>query len=321
MLQTTPESESVARAPTGFEVVVDRIFRGLAISFAAGTVLLLGWIVFVIGAEAGPAMSRYGANFLTDTVWDPTRGEFSILPEIHGTLYTSILALAIGGTLGIIAAIFLSQGFLPAKLERVMKNIIELLAAIPSVVYGLWGIFFVIPAIKPIADWLHESMGWFPLFGTELIGPGFLPASLVLAIMILPTVTAISREAMVAVPGKLKEAAYGLGATRWETIRKVVLPTSSTGVFGAVVLGFGRALGETMALAMLVGNDNQLSWSLFSPGNTLASLLANYFPEANELEVGALMYAALVLLLITLSVNIIGAVIMARAGRHTKGLN
>lgn len=321
MLKSTINPESVARAPTGREVVVDRIFRGLAVAFAAGTVLLLGWIVVVIGAEAGPAMSRYGIQFLTDTVWDPTRGEFSIRPEIHGTLYTSILALLIGGTLGVVAAIFLSQGFLPSKLERVMKNIIELLAAIPSVVYGLWGIFFVIPAIKPMADWLHETLGWFPLFSTELIGPGFLPASLVLAIMILPTVTAISREAMVAVPGKLKEASYGLGATRWETIRKVVLPTSSTGIFGAIVLGFGRALGETMALAMLVGNDNQLSWSLFSPGNTLASLLANYFPEANELEVGALMYAALVLLLITLSVNIVGAAIMARAGRHTKGLN
>ncbi len=274
----------------------------------------------MIGKEAAPAVSRYGTDFLTGTTWDPTREQFSILPEIHGTLYTSIFGLLLGGFLGVITAIFLSQGFLGPRLERIMKNVVELLAAIPSVVYGLWGIFFVIPAVKPGADWLHEHFGWFPLFNTELVGPGFLPASLVLAIMILPTVTAISREAMVAVPPKLKEASFGLGATRWETIRKVVLPTSATGVFGALVLGFGRALGETMALAMLVGNDNVLSFSLFSPGNTLSALLANYFPEANAVEVGALMYAALVLLLITLAVNIVGSLIMLRAGRNLKGV-
>ena len=148
-----------------------------------------------------------------------------------------------------------------------------MLAAIPSVIYGLWGIFVVIPMIRPIANWLHHHLDWIPLFGTSLSGPGRLPAALVLAIMILPTVSAISRDALVAVPHKLKEAAFGLGATRWEVILAVLVPTASTGIFGAVILAFGRALGETMALAMLVGNSNQLSVSLFSPGNTLAAQL------------------------------------------------
>jgi phosphate transport system permease protein len=198
-------------------------------------------------------------------------------------------------------------------LENLLKNLVELLAAIPSVVYGLWGLFVVIPMIRPMCNWLHLKLGWIPLFATDLSGPGVLPAVLVLAIMILPTITAISRDALVSVPPKLRMAAYGLGATQWETILAVLLPTASRGIFGGVVLAFGRALGETMALAMLVGNANQISVSLFSPANTLAALLANSFPEAGPKEVGILMYAALVLLGITLIVNIIGSLILERA--------
>jgi phosphate transport system permease protein len=188
-----------------------------------------------------------------------------------------------------------------------------MLAAIPSVVYGLWGIFVVVPAIRPIADWLHATLGWIPFFGSSLSGPGMLPAALVLAIMVLPTVAAVSQDALTLVPYKVKEAAYGMGATRWEAILRVLLPAARTGIFGALVLGFGRALGETMALAMLVGNSNQISLSLFSPANTLAALLALNFPEAGPRDVQALMYAALVLLAITLLVNLLGAGIMAYA--------
>ena len=175
-------------------------------------------------------------------------------------------------------------GGLPDRLENLLKNLVELLAAIPSVVYGLWGLFVVIPMIRPMCNWLHLKLGWIPFFATDLSGPGVLPAVVVLAIMILPTVTAISRDALVSVPPKLRMAAYGLGATQWETILAVLLPTASRGIFGGVVLAFGRALGETMALAMLVGNANQISVSLFSPANTLASLLANSFPEAGPKE-------------------------------------
>ena len=162
-------------------------------------------------------------------------------------------------------------------------------------------------------------MGGIPLFKTALCGPGMLPAAIVLAIMILPTISAISRDALVSVPPKLREAAYGLGATRWEALLSVILPTAQTGIFGAVLLAFGRALGETMALAMLVGNANVISWSLFSPANTLAALLANTFPEAKQEQVGVLMYAALVLMGITLLVNIFGALILQRASRELKG--
>jgi phosphate transport system permease protein len=258
---------------------------------------------------------------LSSSVWDANRNEFGIFPEIAGTLYTSFIALVVAGFLGITVALVLSQGFLRRRWELVMKNIIELLAAIPSVVYGLWGIFVLVPLLRGPSAWLNEHFGYLPFFSTRLSGPGILPASLVLAIMILPTVTAISREAMAAVPARLSAAAYGLGATRWEVIFRVTLPTASGGIFGALVLGLGRAFGETMALAMLAGNANVFSWSLSSPGNTLAALLANHFPEAGQLEVGALMYAALVLLLITLTVNILGSLIMTRAGANLKGLH
>ncbi len=312
---------SVARPPDASQKLFDALFRWVAYAFGAGVVLLLGGVVFEVMRHASGAIHHYGLGFLTSSVWDANRHEFGILPQILGTLYTSLLALLIGGGLGITVALVLSQGFLHRRWELLMKNVVELLAAIPSVVYGLWGIFVLIPALRPPAAWLHENFGFLPFFSTRLSGPGVLPAALVLSIMILPTVTAISREAMAAVPKRLNAAAYGLGATRWEVILRVTLPTASGGIFGALVLGFGRALGETMALAMLVGNANVFGWSLFSPGNTLAALLANHFPEAGKLEVAALMYAAVVLLLITLAVNAIGSLIMQRTTAGLKGLH
>jgi len=312
---------SVSRPPAPSEKAFDAAFKVIAHVFGAAVVVLLGGIVFEVMRHAGSAMSDYGLGFLATSTWDANRGEFGILAEIMGTLYTSVIALVVGGVLGITVALVLSQGFVPRRVELVMKNIVELLAAIPSVVYGLWGIFVLVPALRGPSNWLHEQLGFLPFFSTRLSGPGILPAALVLAIMILPTITAISREAMAAVPKRLGQAAYGLGATRWEVIFSVILPTASGGIFGALVLGFGRALGETMALAMLVGNANVFGWSLFSPGITLAALLANHFPEAGPAEVKALMYAAVVLLLITLAVNAIGSFIMLRSTRELKGLH
>jgi phosphate transport system permease protein len=277
------------------------------------------YLLWRVGRQAAPAVEKYGLHFLTSTTWDVNKGQFGVLPEIWGTLYSSLLALILGGFFGVAIAIFLTQDFLPPKLELVFKNIIELLAAIPSVVYGLWGLFVLIPAIRPIADWCYAYLGWIPFFRTSLSGPGLLPAALVLAIMILPTVSAISRDALSAVSPRIREAAYGMGATRWEVILRVLLPTASTGIFGSLVLGFGRALGETMALAMLVGNSNQLSISLFSPANTLAALLALNFPEANKTQEGVLMYAAIVLMAITLLVNICGAAVLRRATANVTG--
>jgi phosphate transport system permease protein len=318
---TSRQSSPIAQAPTAWQNLLNKNFRRLAYLFGAAVLALLAAILFEVMRHARTAMSEYGFGFLTTSVWDANADKFGILPQIVGTLYTSILALVIGGGLGITVALVLSQGFLDRRIEIVMKNIVELLAAIPSVVYGLWGIFALIPALRPVTDWIYETLSFIPLFSTRLSGPGILPAALVLSIMILPTVTAISREAMAAVPRRLASAAYGLGATRWEVIFKVTLPSAAGGIFGALVLGFGRALGETMALAMLVGNANVFGWSLFSPGTTLAALLANHFPEAGAVEVQALMYAAVVLLLITLIVNALGSLIMLRATAGLKGLN
>jgi len=321
--------------PTPAQRWYDGAFRRLCFVFAAFTILLIAWLVLEIAFRAMPSFRRYGLAFIYGTTWDPNKAQYGILPEIWGTLYTSLLALAIGSAFGVAAAIFLSEGYLgeavfkglkvfnlhfhpiwgklPERVEQLLKNLIELLAAVPSVVYGLWGIFVIIPMIRPACNWLHEQFGWFPLFSTTLSGPGILPAVFVLSIMILPTITAISRDALVSVPPKLRMAAYGLGATRWETILGVLLPTASRGIFGGIVLGFGRALGETMALAMLVGNANRLTVSLFSPANTLAALLANSFPEASAKDIPVLMYAALILLAITLVVNIFGALVLERA--------
>lgn len=303
--------KSISQAPTGGEILADRAFRAIAFGAGALVLLLMAFIMWKIGGQAGPAFAKYGLGFLTTAVWNPSAGEFGILAEIWGTLYSSLLALAIAGFFGVGVAIFLTQDFLDARLARVFRTIIEMLAAIPSVVYGLWGIYVVIPALRPLADWLHVNFGFIPLFSTSLSGPGMAPAVIVLAIMVLPTVAAISQDAFSLIPYKVKEAAYGMGTTRWEAIMKVMLPTASSGIFASLVLGFGRALGETMALAMLIGNSNQISWSLFSPANTLASLLASQFPEASGLEVQALMYAAIVLLVISIAVNVAGTVIMA----------
>jgi phosphate transport system permease protein len=319
-LETLTAGSSISRPPSPMDMGCDAGFRLTTKVFAWLTILLVASILMMIAQQAAPAISKYGRGLITSTTWDTNREQFGILPEIWGTLYSSLLGLMIGSLFGVSIAIFLSQDFLPPKLEILMKNIIELLAAIPSVVYGLWGIFVVIPMLRSPANWLHEHLGQIPFFGTMLSGPGMLPASLVLAIMVLPTISAISRDALVSVPPKLKEAALGLGATRWETILAVIVPTAAAGIFGSIILAFGRALGETMALAMLVGNSNQLSLSLFSPGNTLAALLANHFPEAKDVEVQVLMYAALVLLLITLLVNCAGAAILNRASARLSGI-
>jgi phosphate transport system permease protein len=330
-----PRPGEIAQAPATRQVLVDKAFRAICLTFAVFT---LGLVVFIVGrifVYAVPAMKQYGFGFISGRVWDPNTERYGILAEIWGTVWTSTLALVLGTAFGVAASIFLSEGYLgaaaftvlrafnlhlrpfwsklPDRLEQLLRNLIELLAAIPSVVYGLWGLFVIIPFIRPACNWLHLKFGWLPLFGTDLSGPGVLPAVIVLAIMILPTVTAISRDSLASVPPKLRMAAYGLGATRWETVLAVIVPTASRGIVGGVVLAFGRALGETMALAMLVGNSNQISLSLFSPANTLASLLANAFPEAGPKQVSVLMYAALVLLGITLVVNILGAVIAQRA--------
>lgn len=278
------------------------------------TVVLLVLIAGSVGVEAYPAVKACGLGFITGTNWDPNNDIYGALPLIYGTLVSSALALCIALPLGVAVAIFLTEDYLPPALQDFLKFTVELLAAIPSVIYGLWGIFVIIPITTPVGNWLNSVAGWFPLFSTPSYGPGFLPASFVLAIMILPTIAALSRTALQATPGTIKEGAFALGATRWEVIRQISLPMALTGIVGAAVLALGRAMGETMALAMLVGNNNQISASLFAPANTIASLLANSFGEATGLQVAALMYLSFILMASTLLINAVAEVILERTG-------
>jgi phosphate transport system permease protein len=206
---------AITHPPSSSDYLVDRGFRLLAVCGASLIILLCAYILWKIGGQALPAIYNYHLGFLTSTNWNVQEARFGILPEIWGTLYSSLLALLIGGFFGLTVAIFLTQDFLPPKVALVFRTIIDMLAAIPSVVFGLWGIFVVIPAIRPVANWFNETLGWIPFFSTSLSGPGLLPAALVLAIMILPTVAAISQDALHLVPYRTKEAAYGMGTTHW----------------------------------------------------------------------------------------------------------
>jgi phosphate transport system permease protein len=308
-------SGSVSGPPSGGDYALDRGFRGIAWFSAALILALVVYIVIEIGGKAMPAISEYGLGFLTSTSWNVQTGQFGILPQIWGTLYSSLLALLLGGVFGIAIAIFPDPG-LPAQPAGGSFSHHHRAAGRDSLGrFRPVGHLRADPLLRPVANWLHANLGGVPFFGTSLSGPGLAPAALVLAIMILPTVASISVDALRQIPYKVKEAAYGMGTTRWEAILKVMLPTASSGILAALVLGFGRALGETMALAMLIGNSNQISLSLFAPANTLAALLASSFPEAGPVEIRALMYAALALLAITLIVNAVGLAVMKFATR------
>ena len=290
----------------------DRWFVRTTLGLAVLTGLLVALMVGVITWQALPALQQFGLRFITGSAWNPVREDFGVLPMIYGTLVSSGVALLIAVPLGLGTAIFLSEDFLPRPLRCVLAFGVELLAAIPSVVYGLWGMWVLIPLLQPLARWLHRHWGWVPLFGTEPVGPGLLPAALVLAMMILPMVTAMTKDALEALPSELRQASLALGATRWWTIVRVLLPAAMSGIVGGTMLALGRALGETMAVTMLIGNVNQLQVSWLAPANTIASLLASQFPEAQGMQVAALMYAALLLVLLTLVVNILAEVIVNR---------
>ena len=296
------------------------LFR-IACWLASGlTVLLLVFILGEIFTKAWPAIHQFGFGFITGVQWSPNREVFGVLPVLIGTAASSLLALLLALPLGLAIAIFLSEDFLPPSVRQIIRFVIELLAAIPSVVYGLWGIFVVIPLVQTYGAILAEKLGFLPIFHGPVYGNSLLTASLVLALMVLPTITAISRSSLVAVPYTLREGSYALGATRWETILRVILPTAAPGIVASNILAFGRAMGETMAVAMLIGNSQRLSWSLLSPSNTLSALLANQFAEADEIQVSALMYAAALLVVMTLGVNIIGEAVLRRTQRATSGL-
>lgn len=313
-MTATPQKKYRSRLRSSTEKVIDRGFFGLTAGFAIAIGLLLLSIGFIVTINATPAIQEFGLKFLVTSDWNPVAGReaYGVLPVIYGTLVSAMLALLIAVPLGVGTAIFLSENFVPLALRTVLVFMVELLAAIPSVVYGLWGIFVLIPITKDLGTWLHNSLGWIPLFSTVPRGPGMLPAALVLAIMILPIITAISRDSLASLPPELRQASLGLGTTRWGTIFRVLMPAAFSGIVGAIMLALGRAMGETMAVTMIIGNSNQLNVSILAPANTISSLLANQFAEAKDLQVAALMYAALVLVIMTLLVNILAEYIVSR---------
>ncbi|CEJ42374.1 phosphate ABC transporter permease subunit PstC [Umezakia ovalisporum] len=294
---------------------LDRSFIWLTRTFALAVAGTLLWIAVQVTLEAWPAIQKYGVAFLFKSAWNPVIDDYGVLPQIYGTLLSSFIGLFIAVPIGVGTAVLLSENFLPIQVRTVTVFLVELLAAIPSVVYGIWGIFVLIPILNQVGKWIHTYFGWIPFFSTPPTGPSMFPAGVILAIMIVPIITAISRDALISVPSALRQASMGLGATRWETIFMVIIPSAFSGIVSAVMLALGRAMGETMAVTMLIGNANNINISIFAPANTIASLLANQFAEAGGLQVAALMYAGLVLFFITLFVNVMAEWIVLRVKR------
>ena len=298
----------------------DLIFR-IALTGAALTVpALLAALVYQLWLGSRLAIAKFGLGFVTGSTWDPVADNFGAMPLIFGTLVSAAIALAIAVPLSLGVAIYLTE-FSPRWLRQPVAFLIELLAAIPSVVYGLWGIFVLVPVLKStVFPFLRETLGFLPLFQGPIYGNSMLAAGIILAIMVMPYVMSVSREVLSAVPASQREAALGLGATRWEAAWTAVVPYARSGIIGAVILGLGRALGETMAVTMLIGNRNEIAASLFAPGYTMAAVIANEFSEAStDMHFAALTYVALVLFVVTVLVNAAARLLIWRVSRGQPG--
>ncbi len=278
----------------------EKIFKNLTLLSSLLIILMVGAIFCELLIASIPSIIRFGWRFLIETTWDPVAEYFSALPSIYGTIVTSLIALILGFPISIGIAIFISE-ICPYYLKQPLSFIIELLGAIPSIIYGMWGLFTLAPIIQlKIGPLLNKYLGFLPFFQGYSMGVGFLTAGIVLAIMIIPTISSISREIIAAVPKEQREGALALGMTQWEMIWKVVLGNAKSGILAGGILGLGRALGETMAVTMVVGNSPKISLSLFSPGYTISSTIANEFTEAvGKLHLSSLVELALILFFIT----------------------
>jgi phosphate transport system permease protein len=296
-----------------FTRIGDKTFPKLTLIFALVIVVILIGTVIVLGIEAVPAIRKFGLSFFSSTNWNAVTEQFGALPAIFGTLVSSLIALIIAVPVSLGASIFLTE-LAPVWMRSPASFLIEMLAAIPSVIIGLWGLFVLVPFVRsPIEGWLGSALGFLPFFQGPPFGVGFLSAGIILAIMVIPIITAVSRDAMKAVPDTQREAMLALGATRWETISRSVIPYCRSGLIGAVILGLGRALGETMAVTMVIGNGYNLTASLFSPGATIASKIALEFSEASSgVFIASLVELALVLFIVTFLVNVIARVLVWR---------
>jgi len=294
----------------------DRVFRLVLTVATLAIPTLLGFLVWELASGSRLAISKFGLRFLGTSTWDPVADQFGALPLIFGTVVSSLIALLIAVPLSLGVAIFLTE-FAPAAIRRPIAFLVELLAAIPSVVYGLWGVFFLIPFLRrTVFPVLRGAFDFLPFFQGPLYGPSMLSAGIILAIMVMPYIMSVSREVLATVPGSQREAALALGATRWEAAWTAVVPYARSGIVGAVILGLGRALGETMAVTMLIGNSHQISASLFAPGYTMAAAIANEFTEAaTDIHFSALAYVALVLFGVTVIVNALARILIWRVSK------
>src|SRR3989449_7217604 len=305
-----PESMATAQPPA-VRQLGDRVFKWLTLLMALSVFALIVLVGFELWRGSHLALQKFGWRFLSSSGWYPVSEQFGALPFIFWTLVSSFIALLIAAPLSLASAVFLTE-LAPQWLLQPLTLFIELLAAVPSVILGLWGIFVMVPWLREhLFPWLRSALGFLPLFKGPIYGVSMLAGGIIIAIMIVPIITSVSREILRSVPGLQREAAYALGATRWEVTRIAVLSYARKGLFGAVILGLGRALGETMAVTMVIGNRPEIAASLFAPGYTLASVVANEFTEATtDIYLNALFEIGLVLLGVTILVNALAQLLL-----------
>jgi len=296
--------------------VGDRVWNALLVAMGGAVLVVVGLIVLELVHVARPALAAGATRFLVGQDWDPVRGSFGALPFLYGSVVTSVIAIAVALPISVGLSLFLAE-MGPVRLRRPVAFAIETLAAIPSVVYGLWGLFVLVPLLRDHVDpFLGRTLGFVPLFSGPPIGLGYLAAGVILAVMILPTICSVTGEVLKTVPSALREGAFALGATRWEAIRMAVLPYARPGILGAALLGLGRALGETMAVTMVIGNSPEIRTSLFAAGYSLPAVIANEFAEATgDLHVGALAGLALVLFGLSLVLNALARLLVRLVAR------
>jgi phosphate transport system permease protein len=321
--KTLPSAGPVAGSRSFFSRLRegDEIARMITFVFAASVVILTGLLVFELWRGSALPRHKFGLSFFVTRVWDPVFDQFGALPFIYGTVVTSVVALFIAVPLGIGAAIFLAE-LAPARVSDTLEFFIDLLAAVPSVIYGLLGVFIVVPLMRVyVQPGLKNTLGFLPLFQGPAYGLGFLTAGIVLAIMVIPYIISVSREVLLSVPRDQREAALALGSTRWESTWRVVVPFARAGIMGSIFLALARALGETMAVSMVIGNAPAISASLFSPGDSIASIIANQFSEATgELYTQSLIELGLVLFLLTFILNGLARILILATSQRGSGM-
>ncbi len=310
--RTARDRSFIARLAQG-----DEIARLITLAFAALTLLVTVALIWELRVHSSLVWNKFGLRFLSTSTWDPNAGDFGALPFIYGTVVTSAVALIIAVPFGVGAAIFLAE-LAPPLLSSTFTFFIELLAAVPSVIYGLLAIFTLVPLMRDhVEPALKQSLGFLPVFSGAIFGVGYLTAGVILAIMTLPFIISISREALLEVPTDQREAALAVGATRWESTWQIVVPYARLGIFGSIFLGLARALGETMAVTMVIGNDPSIRASLFAPGYTIAAVIANEFTEApGDLYRNALVGLGLVLFLLTIVINALARLLIIATTRR-----